>query len=214
MSTQLAEAVIGSTADLFGGAPALAEVPEPTPPDEPADDDLDLAPAADLTDLFGDEEFEDTGEIAPQFDELTEDELRAELTKAARKVEHERRLRVQTGVKQWRSEATEKFPYSTPGEITAESRKDFLRQAQAQDQAARKILAPFIEKAKLREQNIEARLREEIRKDFEQSWGTPTLGGGPGAAPIHSDATTRLGEARRKRSLVGAVKALADGGSF
>lgn len=210
MSNALAESVVDTVGDLFGGSLAI-ETPDPEPDAPETDDDLALAPAADLTDVFGEEDFED--DLAPieGLDDLDADELRANVVRLARQVEHEKKLRVQTGAKAWRAEAAQKFPYSQPEGITAESRRDFLRQAQAQDQSARKILAPFIEKAQAREKTIEDRLRTEIRAEFEKSWGKPTIGTGPSAS-AGSEANDRLQTSRKKRDLFGAAKALMDGG--
>ncbi len=210
--SSLAESVVGTTADMFGLNPETPE-PEPEAPEDPPEtEDLGLEPAADLTDLFGDDDFEDTYEAVTTYDELTEDELRAELVKAQRKADHEKQLRVQTGVKAWRAEAATKFPYSQPERITAESRRDFLRQAQAQDASVRQVAEPIVNKYKAREAALRTEIEAQVRAEYEKGWGPVTVGGGPGAPPV--DLEQKLEKSRKKRDLFGVTKALMEGGQF
>ncbi len=211
--SSLAESVVGATDDLFGGTPAMETPPaEPEAP-EPGEEPLDLAPAADLTDLFGDDDFEiDDEPDTSAFDELSEDELRAELVKEKRKTQHERQLRVQTGIKAWRVEANTKFPYSKPETITAESRRDFLRQAQARDAQVREVAEPIVNKYKAREAQMRVQIEAEVRAEYEKGWGPVTVNGSPGAPA--ADLDKRLERSRKKRDLFGVTKAMMEGGQF
>lgn len=209
MSNTLEESALGTIGDLFG-AP---ETPEPEPAPEPdPEDDLELAPAAEL-DLGWDDDPEDDPIDVTGLDDLSDDELRAQVVKAKREAEYQKSLRVQTGIKAWRAEAAQKFPYSSPDKIQTESRREFLRLAQAEDAAFRGKAQPLLDSFKTREAKLRETLTAEIRAEVEAAWGTPTLGGGP-SAPLNAGPQDRLASARKRRSLKDVALALADSGSI
>lgn len=205
MGTALAEAALGTLTDLGqSGDEGEAETIVDT-------EAFDLAPAADLDDLFAEPDLTFDDEVTPVTDDLTEDELRVQLAKANRQVEHERQLRVQTGKKAWAAEAEKHFPYSQPEQITSESRREFLAEAKRRDQAFRAQAAPLIEKMKEREAATEARIRAEVEEKFGKGWGTVTVNSSnTGAAGATEDATARLEKANKRLNLKDATLALMD----
>lgn len=177
-------------------------VETPDPVLLPADEDFDLGEIPD------DDEPDSTAEFA--VDDLTEDELRARLAKAEKRADYERTQRVTASKKTWAQEAAERFPYSQPDKITAESHRSFLEQAKAQDQAFRAQAAPLLEKLEADREAIREEERAAARAEVSTAWGSPTTG--TVAGPIdEGQMEKRLERSRQKRDLVGSVKALMDG---
>lgn len=175
----------------------------------PATEDEPLLPAGDLDELFGVEEDEIVEPVIP--DDLSEDELRARLTKAEKSAAFERNQRIAVARKTWVAEAKEHFPYSAPEGIKADSRRTFLEEAKKQDSDFRERAQPILERAEKTEEEIRAKVQEELEAKAGAAWGKPHTGGGIEGEITEEQTEQRIEAAYKKRDLHEATRALMDG---
>lgn len=205
--SSIGESALGVLSD-FG----LGVTPELEALDDDSQDLPDLLPVSDPDDP-ADPDFEDPDESGSL--ELPDDPeaLKAQVVKLQRKAEHEAKLRVETGMKLWRQEATEHYPYSRPEQITAQSRTDFLRQAKQRDADFRTQAAPILARLKAEQAAKIASEVARIQAEKDKGWGIVTVGSTPGIPEGH-EAREKLEVARSKRDLKGVARALMDGGGI
>jgi hypothetical protein len=200
----LVGAVLGTVGDL-----GLAPDAEPET-GEPATDDVDALAADDgeysvEADEDADGAEDETGhEPSEDGDQLSEDELRAELARAKKALAYERGERVKHGRADWLREAAEHYPYADASVITADSRREFIRQARLEHTRIEAHVAPILE-----------RQATEQKAAIAAAYGTPTIGVGAPAAGANEPLDVRggsLGDARRRGSLTDAIRARVAGG--
>jgi hypothetical protein len=134
--------------------------------------------------------------------------LKKELAAAKKERDYYKSLRTKDARKNWVEEAKKFFPLSGPvlGEIQADSRRSFLRQAKA----AHETVLPFVKDVqdRAKEQLVAAKekAREEAKAEAAKAWGKPTVGNE--VVPDLEERTERLERARQNRDLTGAIKAM------
>lgn len=221
--SDVASAVAGTVADLFGGTPAAAEpVEAPNSPDAAAPVEAhDAAPAIDLPDLdsslpddlaeFLDEpEFDDEPTAQLEEDEFVDpEELARQNAKLRKKLEWTEAQKAKVEMAKWRQEAEKFFPYAHLDSIAATSRRGFLREARAQHEANKSLIAPHVEALKAKEAALRAEIEQKVKAELAEAWGKPNLGGGPSGAPVEAAAASdELDRARNSRNLAAVAKAL------
>jgi len=221
IATQLAESMVSQAAAKgfsVGEAPApvaqqeapVVAVQETAPQNAVEVDavvDLDPELPEDLVALL--EPDEDEEPYVPEINVEETDEwvspqevarLKAELAKAQKKAEFADKQRLEASKPKWMKEAEKFFPLSSPGEIEASSRKEFLRKAQEQHEA----LKPAAVKLKADMDAMlaaeRAKIEAEVRAQAEAAWGRPLSG--PGVVPIEAgDKADALKKARATGNL-------------
>lgn len=105
-------------------------------------------------------------------------EILKRLAAAEKKAAYYEKLRVQEAQKSWKQEAREHFPYSEYAleSITATSRRAFLRQARAAQDAVKPMIKQDQEarQAQLEKEREQVRLEE--REAAARAWGRPSSG--------------------------------------
>lgn len=132
---------------------------------EPDDDEPELdddEPAVQATDEYG--------VVDPEVARL-----QAKLAKAQKQLKHQEGLRAKDNETKWRSEAERRFPLADVDEITATSRRSFLRKAEEQHQRYYKKVSPVLEKLDALRAEVITEAKAEGRAAAEESWGRPTV---------------------------------------
>lgn len=113
-------------------------------------------------------------------------ELRKRAEAAEKKAAHYEKLRLDASKKTWAAEAKEFFPLSNPDDISATSRRDFLRQAKSRHDSLKPTVEAFL-----------AAEREKLQAQAAAMWGRPTVAGPqvPGQATEEVEAERRAQEA-------------------
>lgn len=220
--SDVAEAVAGTVADLFG-APVEAEPEAPNSPDAAAEAPQDAAPAVDLPDLTDDlpdelaefleaPDFDDEPEAVTARDEdefVDPEELARENAKLKKRLEWAEAQKAKAEQTRWRAEAEKYFPYAHIDSIQANSRRAFLKAARAQHEANKSLVAPHIEALKAKEAAMRAEIEAKVKAELAEAWGKPNIGGGPSGAPVEAAARAdELDRARNSRNLAAVAKAL------
>lgn len=147
---------------------------------------------------LGDEPIFDSPAPQPQAEEWDDDDekraLKAQLAKATKQIEWERKQRAKQAEKEWRSEASRRFPFSDPDTINATSRRGFLRQAAEQHQRVAKKVKPVLDALEQTRSATIQEAKQEARVAAAQQWGVPTVG--PSAA--HAVVQSQQKEIRRE----------------
>lgn len=153
-----AEPEFNYEADTEGIEDLLAE------PDDEEDDviDDDDEPIAAQTDEYG--------VVDPEVARL-----QAKLAKAQKQLKHQEGLRAKDNETKWRSEAERRFPLADVDEITATSRRGFMRKAEEQHQRYYKKVSPVLEKLDALRAEVITEAKAEGRQAAEDSWGKPTV---------------------------------------
>jgi len=127
------------------------------------------------------EEFEGEGNVQPTFTEDEYDDpekaqLKKQLAKANKKLawENEQRVKAQQG--KWADEARKYYQFCNPELIQAKSRRNFLKQAEAQHMAVAKVAKPVFDQLSELKAKAKAEALAEARAEAEQRWGAPTSG--------------------------------------
>lgn len=217
--SDVAQAVAGTVADLFGG-PAEAEPQGPNSP-AAAPEAQDAAPEVDLPELtsslpddlaeFLDEpDFDDEPAVSLSEDEFVDpEELARENAKLRKRLEWTEAQKAKVEMTKWREEAEKFFPYAHLDSINATSRRGFLREARAQHEANKSLIAPHVEALKAKEDALRAEIEQKVKAELAEAWGKPNLGGGPSGAPIEAAAASDdLERARNSRNLASIAKVL------
>ena len=222
--SDVASAVAGTVADLFGGsasdvAPEVVNSPEPAGAPEIAQEpvielpDLSTELPDDIQELLDAPDFDE--DPAPTFtsseDEFVDpEELARENAKLRKKLEWEQTQKLNIARKNWAAEATKYFPYARPDQINATSRRAFLRAAKEQHDAVAVHVLPALEAARKAEAEARAVAEAKVRAEAAEAWGKPTVGGSvaPSEAAQKSDDLQR---ARNSRDLAKVARALIDG---
>lgn len=195
--------------------------PDGTQPDEEEPEAFELNPARPegLDDFLDEPDFaaEVEAELAAQTGEEEyeyEDDERvvAERRKriaAEKRAQHFEQLRARDQKTQWVAEAEQYFPLSRHAipNITATSRKAFLREARDAHEAVRPYVEEYLTRAQKMVQGERAVATEQARAEVQQAWGKPTTG--PGVAPVEqAERAAVLDRARKTGSLEQQMKAL------
>ena len=221
--SDVATAVAGTIADLFGESPAAAEETPNSPTDAAALEAQDAAfelpnlnPSLpdDLVEFLDEPDFDE--EITASSDEVDEfvdpDELARQNAQLKKRLEYVERQKLEATQKAWSEEAKKIAPLSRPETIKANSRRAFLREARKQHEDNFSLLAPHIEAYKTARESLKASIEAEIRSELADAWGKPNVGGGPSGAPIEAvEAADKLDRARNTRNMTNVVKALMEG---
>lgn len=102
--------------------------------------------------------------------------LKSELAKLQKKVAWESEQRVKVSEKNWREEASRRFPLADVAEINATSRRQMLAKAAEQHTRYAKKLEPFTEALELLKSQAVAEVKAEARVQAAEAWGRPTSG--------------------------------------
>ena len=115
-------------------------------------------------------------------DELTK--LRRENAKLAKKAEFADKQKAEAQKTKWTAEVEKFFPLATPSTITADSRRGFLRAAEAQHNAVAQnpLLRRYTEQAVKDAQAQAEQILADARTQAAASWGRPVAG--PGLVPV------------------------------
>ena len=161
--------------------------PEPAPAAEPAlpawEADLDgLGDLLDGPDFDDDED--DDEQLAPAAESLEPNEyddpevakLKAKYAKLEKKLQYEQQLRAKSSLKEWRAEASRRFPLADTNEIEASSRRAFMRKALEQHNRYAAKLKPFTDVLDGLKQQAVAEVKQQARTEAEQAWGKPVTG--------------------------------------
>lgn len=113
--------------------------------------------------------------------------LKAKNAKLARENQFLKEQKVRQGVKTWKQEALKYFPLSEYklDEITATSRRSYLKQARAAEAAIKPTVQKLLGIAKATIDAEKEKARTEARGEVEKAWGKPTTG--PGQPPSNAD---------------------------
>lgn len=161
------------------------------------DDDDDFANVPADTDSTDDEPLVYEDELA---------KLRRENAKLAKKAAFADDQRQKAQIDKWTKEAEKFFPLSTPSTITADSRRGFLRAAEAQHNAVKNnpVTARYHEQAVAQAKAEAERILAEARAQAEGAWGRPTAG--PGLVPVQEAVDQdALAKARRSGNLADVI---------
>lgn len=193
----------------------IGDVPEPAIDAPAPEPDIEFEPELpdELRELL--DEDDDDYVLEPAAVELDdeplgyEDELaklRRENAKLAKKAEFADKQAVEAKKAKWTAEANKFFPLSTPETITADSRRGFLRAAEAQHNAVKNnpLTARFHEQAVAAANAEAAQIVADARVQAQSSWGRPVAG--PGLVPVQEGADQdALAKARKQGDLPGIV---------
>lgn len=176
--------------DAPAEAPALPEIPDFKPVDlDELEDDDDEPYVVDNT-IYNTADDDET-----YVDDETR-RLRAELAKAQKALENERKQRVESNVGRWREKYKQMYPLADVDEIKATSRREFERQAALSHNKAYKVLEPQLKLLREAREKILEEARLEGKADAAAAYGKPTTG--PGAAPaIRGERDAVLAESRK-----------------
>ena len=126
------------------------------------------------------EEFEGEGNVAPTFEDEYDDpekeKLRKQLAKAQKKLAWAEEQKAKASRKAWEDEARRYFQFSNPDLIQAKSRRQFLKQAQAQHEAVAKVAKPVFDQLADLKQKAKEEALAEARAEAAQRWGSPITG--------------------------------------
>jgi hypothetical protein len=176
-----------AAAELVEGTARLVEAPEGEQPapevetePEPFNLDADVSGIEGLLDDPLEEEEDD--EEPPEeddtaYDEYDPNQLQARLKKAEKQLKWSEEQRVTQGRKNWKAEAERRFPLADVDEITATSRRGFLKAADASHKRYKRKLTPILAQLKGAEKAEEEARRAEDREREAGQWGRPR--GGP-----------------------------------
>lgn len=166
--------------------------------DEPDDDDDDAgryaAPASE----------QDDDESFGYEDELTK--LKRENARLAKKAAWADEQAKSAKLDKWKAEAAKFFPLSNPDTITADSRRSFIRAAEAQHNAVKNnpTIKRYADQVIAQAQAEADQIRAAARQQAEQAWGKVVSG--PGLVPAQQGSDEdALRNARRKGDLAGAI---------
>jgi len=220
--SDVASAVAGTIADLFGGSDAAPDEPANSPNDAAADEPQDAAvvlptiPALpeDLLEFLDEPEF-DEPDVVEQHDTdefVDPDEIARKLAVAERRLAYAEQKRAEAERTKWVAEATKFFPYADTSKINATSRRAFLRQARDAHQSVASHVTPLLADIEAAKEAARKQAYEEAKAEAAAAWGRPNLGGGPSGAPLEAaDAADKLDAARNSRNMTKVVKALMEG---
>ena len=139
-------------------------------------------------------------------------QLKAQLVAAQKRLAWEQEQRTRAQEKEWRAEAGRRFPLSDPEEITATSRRAFLRKAAEQHQRVQKKVAPLTAALEQLKQQTIQEARQEAREEARASWGRPTAGPTPAQVQVAGDEAQY--DRRAHRSAHDLIKAKLLGGKY
>jgi hypothetical protein len=176
-----------AAAELMGEAARLVEAPDEGEQAAPEDETPDLSileadttGIEDLLEAPAEEEEDEEEPVAPdpedEYQYEDPEKLQAKLRKLEKKLTWSEEQRVKQGVKNWRQEATRRFPLADVEEINATSRRAFLREAEAQHQRYAKKLKPLLGQLKQTETQEQAASLAQERAQEENDWGLPASG--------------------------------------
>jgi len=161
--------------------------------------------------------------LAPaEYDDENTARLKREALAAKKRAEHYERLHLKTSRKNWeadvRSQTWGEFLPPDLSSIKASSHRDFIKQAKATAKSNYAVLKPHYERLQAERSRLESIAKGEARQEVQAAWGRPTVGSArvpdtSGQLQGDADQATQdaLQEARRTRSMTGAVKALIAG---
>ena len=145
---------------------------------EAPDFDEDDEPELDLSAQHESDEYEDEEKAA----------LRRQLAKAQKKLAWAEEQKAKASRKAWEDEARKYFQFSNPTLIEAKSRRQFLKQAQAQHEAVARVAKPVFDQLTELKEKAKAEALAEARAEAAQRWGSPISG--PGAGQTIQDTQT------------------------
>lgn len=168
-------------------------------PDDDEDDDTSryAAPASESPYELGDEPVGYEDEVA---------KLRRELAKAQKKAEWADEQARKAKRDKWEAEARKFFPLSSPESIQADSRRSFIKAAEAQHNAVKNnpVIMQYREQAIAAANAEAAKIKEQARLEAQQAWGKPVAG--PGLVPAQQGSyEDEIAKARRKGDLTSLV---------
>lgn len=159
------------------------------------------------------DEVEDVALDDDEDDDIDLDELHPRLAKELKKAQKEAAFYKERVVKasrsKWEDEAKRFFPLSEQvlPQIQADSRRSFLRQAQA----AHETVLPFVKTAvaavEAERQAAIEQARQEAREEARQQWGVPR-DGPPNEVPDEAEREQRITRARQNGDLAATIKAM------
>lgn len=210
----MSEAVAGTAADL-GLLPAEAQ-PEAAsseqtealePEQEPVEDYNPQVP--DEIEMFlAEEELDLDDEPVVASEEYQDpDDLARRLAKAERALAHEREQRIRVSLKSWKQEGQKFFPLADLDNITADSRRGYLRAARDQHERNLRILEPQLRALKAAQGAADEAAAKAARDTEASKWGRPVTNAG-GGVPTGSTNDERLLKARQKGDFTAATRAL------
>lgn len=130
-----------------------------------------------------DEEDDEPAYTQAETQEWNEDELdpekvalRKQIAKLEKKAAWAEEQKVKASRKTWEAEARKYFQFSNPELIQANSRRAFLKQAQAQHEAVAKVAKPVFDQLAEIKAKAKAEALAEARAEAEAAWGRPTAG--------------------------------------
>ncbi len=148
-----------------------------------------VADTTGIEDLLGDEEPEQDPYVvddqfvrdqvsteATDYDDEQTIALKKQLAAANAQIAHEKTLRAQNESKRWAEEAARRFPLADVDVIKAQSRRSFLREAQASHQRYEQKLGPTLEELDRYKATLVEDAKAEGRQQAEQAWGKPMSG--------------------------------------
>lgn len=126
---------------------------------------------------------------------------RREAMLARREANYYKNITAKRERKKWEAEADKHFPlWRVRGDISATSRRGFLKAAKQSNDAAKPFMAEGIRKAKEQLEAERAQVRAEEKTRAEEAWGKPTVAQNAPSAEAE-DLSAALKDARRNQDL-------------
>lgn len=161
-------------------------------------------------DFDEDEDLEPVAEVPVQdeyeYDDPEKQQLVRQLAKANKKLEWERQQKIKAARKGWEAEANKYFQFSNPAIIQADSRRAFLKQAQAQHEAVAKVAKPIFDSLAEERKRIKEQALAEARAEAAERWGRPSTGPTAAMAPETNTQNTRRERLESSKGLASVIK--------
>lgn len=230
--SEIADAVAGTVADLFGTPDEAPAEPVNSTGDAAAPQDAhEAALAVEPLATLGDPLPDDVAELldAPDFDDIDTtpnleydpasgeyvdpDELARQLAITKKQLQWEQEQRLKASARSWSQEAKKYFPYSRPESIKASSRRAFLRAAKDQHDTVAVHVAPLVAKLEEERTKVREEVRVEAQAEAREAWGQPLTGAAPApsAAAQKADDLNRM---RARRDLKGVARLMMENGEL
>lgn len=182
-------------------APQAVEVPELPSWEADTEGIEDLLDGPD-DDLEDDDPEVDDEPVLAQSDEYEDPvvaKLKAKIAKQEKQLKYQQDLRVKDQEKAWRAEAARRFPLADVEEISAKSKRAFLRQAAQQHERVERKVQPIISALESLRGEVIQTAQGEARDQAKAAWGQPTAGP---QAPMVEAAETEVSLDRRRYKTV------------
>ena len=233
MSEAIAEAIAGTTQDLFPEGQTEDPSTEETAPEAEVAETETTDWTAVERDLFTEDEeeapdFSDEEEVEAQdeslapteYDDETTVALKRQVAAARKQAEFYQRQSQKTARKNWeadvKGQAWGQFLPADLSGISASSHRDFIKQTRAIAKASYSVVKPHIEALEAERAKLKATATTVAQSEVQAAWGRPTVGSGAGQVPATQaqQSSDALADARKRRSMVDVTKAMIEGGLF